>query len=309
MRNQFCDALVARLDDPNLVFLTGDLGYMALEPLREAMKERFINAGIAEQNMVSVAAGLSRQGLDVWAYSIAPFCYARAFEQLRNDVAFHNLPVKIVGNGGGYAYGVMGPTHHSIEDYGVLLTLPNTRAFVPVFDEDVPAVIAKMADKPGLSYLRLGRGEPPKGWSVPAYAPWRKLTEGFGPVVIAVGPLAGTYIEACNSIEKARRPVLWAVAELPLAENPPSKELLDAIEACGVVYIAEEHVRQGSFGSDFALYLLGSDHGNIRMRHLYARAHHFSKYGSQRYLRGESGLDPASLMQTISHYNLSRQHS
>ncbi|NEI68820.1 transketolase [Rhizobium lusitanum] len=307
MRNQFCDALVALSDDQNVVFLTGDLGFMALEPLRKAMKERFVNAGIAEQNMISVAAGLSRQGLDVWAYSIAPFCYARAFEQLRNDVAFHNLPVKIVGNGGGYGYGVMGPTHHAIEDYGILLTLPNTRAFVPVFDEDIPAVISKMSGAPGLSYLRLGRGEPPKDWSVPAYAPWRQLTEGRGSVVIAVGPLAGTYVQSCNSIDEAQRPNLWAVAELPLAANPLPRDLLDAIEARGEVYVAEEHVRYGSFGSDLALYLLDGDHGNIRMRHLYARAHHFPKYGSQRYLRGESGLDPASLMDAISHSSLTGQ--
>lgn len=101
MRLQFCDSMVARSAAPNMVFLTGDLGFMALEPLQATMGERFINAGVAEQNMISVAAGLSREGFEVWAYSIAPFCYARPFEQIRNDVCFHGLPVKLVGNGGG----------------------------------------------------------------------------------------------------------------------------------------------------------------------------------------------------------------
>ena len=84
------------------------MGYQALEPLRESLGERFINAGVAEQNMVSVAAGLAKTGLQPWVYSIAPFVYARPFEQIRNDVCLHDLPVRLVGNGGGYAYGVMG---------------------------------------------------------------------------------------------------------------------------------------------------------------------------------------------------------
>ena len=125
MRKQLCDALVARAaEQEDMVFLTGDLGFNALEPLRAAMGDRFINAGVAEQNMVTVAAALAAQDLEVWVYSIAPFVYARPFEQIRNDICFHHRPVTLIGNGGGYGYGVMGPTHHAIEDYGALLTLP-----------------------------------------------------------------------------------------------------------------------------------------------------------------------------------------
>src|SRR5438874_6912423 len=144
MRNVFCQSLVAQAARPEFVFLTGDLGYKALEPLRDALGRRFINAGVAEQNMVTVAAGLAKAGLRPWAYSIAPFLYARPFEQIRNDVCLHNLPVMLVGNGGGYAYGVMGATHHALEDYGTLLTLPNLRALVPAFDPDVTALVERM---------------------------------------------------------------------------------------------------------------------------------------------------------------------
>ena len=141
MRKQLCDALVKRSNNPDMVFLTGDLGFMALEPLQAAMGDRFINAGVAEQNMVTVAAALAKQDMEVWAYSIAPFIYARPFEQIRNDIAFHNLPVNLIGNGGGYGYGVMGPTHHAIDDYGSLLTLPNMSVYIPAFDEDMDAVV------------------------------------------------------------------------------------------------------------------------------------------------------------------------
>jgi len=114
MRKQFCDAMVARSTSNRLVFMSGDLGFMALEPLQAALGDYFINAGVAEQNMMSVAAAMARQGIEAWAYSIAPFCYARPFEQIRNDITFHALPVKLVGNGGGFGYGVQGPTHHAI---------------------------------------------------------------------------------------------------------------------------------------------------------------------------------------------------
>nr|WP_199043632.1 hypothetical protein [Dyella sp. ASV24] len=298
MRKQLCDALVNRAQRPDMVFLTGDLGFMALEPLQQALGKRFINAGVAEQNMVSVSAAMARQGLEAWVYSIAPFCYARPFEQIRNDITFHGLPVRLIGNGGGYGYGVMGPTHHAIEDYGVLLTLPNLKAYVPVFDEDVGDVIQSAGESPMAVYLRLGRGEPPRGFAVPAYAPWRQLTNGGGVPVIAVGPLAGTYIDAIQELPKASRPNLWALAELPLSQNPPPLALMAQVAAHGAVCVAEEHVERGSFAAEFALYLL-REGTNARLHHLYARAHHYPRYGSQTYLRKASGLDPGSLLNAI----------
>src|SRR6266851_2115208 len=164
MRNAFCSALVALSAEKAFVFFTGDLGFMALEPLQRAMAGRFINAGVAEQNMISVAAGAASVGEQCWVYSIAPFLYGRPFEQIRNDVCLHDFDVKLVGNGGGYGYGVMGATHHAIEDYGVLCGLQNMRVHVPAFADDVAPILARMAADPHPAYLRLGRCEKPKGW-------------------------------------------------------------------------------------------------------------------------------------------------
>lgn len=299
MRKQLCDALVARSAQPEMVFLTGDLGFMALEPLQAAMGSRFINAGVAEQNMISVAAALSRQNLEVWAYSIAPFVYARPFEQVRNDIAFHNLPVKLIGNGGGYGYGVMGPTHHAIEDYGVMLTLPNMSVYAPVFDEDMEAVVTRAGASSRPCYIRMGRGEPPRGYEVPTYAPWRQLTHGKGAVVIAVGPLAGTYIEAFESLPIEHRPNLWAVAELPIEQSPMPTELIGQIMAASVLCVAEEHVQRGGFGSELLLHLASQRIPVRGFQHLYARAHHFERYGSQRFLRGQAGLDVDSMLTAL----------
>src|SRR5580704_2056897 len=137
MRQAFCQAMVSHAARGDFVFLTGDLGFMALEPLRAALGRRFINGGVAEQNLVSVSAGLARAGMRPWVYSIAPFIYARPYEQVRNDLCLHQLPVVLVGNGGGYGYGVMGATHHSLEDNGALLCLPHMRVYIPAFDSDV----------------------------------------------------------------------------------------------------------------------------------------------------------------------------
>lgn len=299
MRKQLCDALVARAVKPEMVFLTGDLGFMALEPLQSVLGSRFINAGVAEQNMISVAAALARQEFDVWVYSIAPFVYARPFEQIRNDITFHNLPVKLIGNGGGYGYGVMGPTHHAIEDYGVLLTLPNMTVYVPIFDEDMDSVIMRAGASIHPAYIRLGRGEPPKDYTVPAYSPWRQLTHGNGPVVIVVGPLAGTYIEVFNRLPTERRPNLWAVAELPIEQSPMPAELIVQIEASTSLSVAEEHVRRGGFGSELMLHLADRGIKVRRFRHLYALAHHYASYGSQSFLRKLSGLDPDSVLAAL----------
>ena len=299
MRKQLCDALVARSVNPDMVFLTGDLGFMALEPLQQTMQDRFINAGVAEQNMVSVAAAMARDGWEAWVYSIAPFCYARPFEQIRNDVAFHNLPVKLIGNGGGYGYGVMGPTHHAIEDYGIMLTLPNMRVFIPAFDEDVNATINRAGDGQNPAYLRLGRGEIPVGFEVPSYAPWRQLTAGGGMVVIVAGPLVGTYIETFQNLPEQIRPNLWIVTELPLEQNPPPAELIEQLSSARGLCIVEEHVRHGGLASELALLLLEKKLEVGAFHHLYARAHHYAAYGSQNFLRSQSRIDIHSVISVV----------
>lgn len=299
MRKQLCEALITRATSPQMVFLTGDLGFMALEDLRDVMGNRFINAGVAEQNMITVSAAMAKQGLEVWAYSIAPFCYARPFEQIRNDVCFHDLPVKIVANGGGYGYGVMGPTHHAIEDYGVLLTLPNMSAYVPVFDEDLYAVIPTVGADIHPAYLRLGRGEAPKEFAIPTYAPWRQLTSGQGKVVIAVGPIAGTYISAFMQMSDSVRPNLWAVSELPLGKHPLPKALQDQLEAGADLMVIEEHVSRGGFGSELALYLLNHSMKPKSFAHFFAKNHIYSHYGSQPYLRKQSGLGVEAICSAV----------
>lgn len=294
MRNEFCSSLVEIAHHPDFVFLTGDLGYKALEPLRDAAGAHFINAGVAEQNMVTVAAGLAKTGLRPWVYSIAPFVYARPYEQIRNDVCFHNLPVKLVGNGGGYGYGVMGSTHHALEDYGALLCLPNMHAFVPAFAQDVPPIVHKLQDFPYPAYLRLGAGEEPKDIEIPSYAPWRKLLSGGGPTMLAVGPLVGPILAATHKLDYSSRPNLWVLTELPLSEMP--EEFLSDLERSGHLFVVEEHVVQGGAGQMLAHHLLTLGKSPKQFTHRAALGYVSGLYGSQKYHRAECGLDAESIV-------------
>ncbi|MBI5792162.1 MAG: transketolase [Rhodocyclales bacterium] len=272
---------------------------MALEPLRDAMGRFFINAGVAEQNMISVAAGMTRSGIDTWAYSIAPFAYARPFEQIRNDVCLNRLPVRIVGNGGGYAYGVMGPSHHAIEDYGVLLGLQGMAVYVPAFAADVEPAIRTMALDSAPAYLRLGRCEKPAEFQVPAFQPWRLLIDGGGPVLAAVGPLAGALLKRVMVMEPSVRPALWVLSVMPngLADIPPP--LVDAVRSGRVFAVAEEHVAHGGAGQALLAALARRGVAPARFLHFHAVGYPSGRYGSQAFHRQESGIDPDSVLERL----------
>ncbi len=293
MRKELCNSLIDCASNKNMIFLTGDLGFMALEKLRGKLKKRFINAGVAEQNMLSISAAMAREGMQTWVYSIAPFLYARPFEQIRNDICFHELPVKLIGNGGGYGYGVMGPTHHAIEDYGTLLTLPKMSVYLPIFNSDIAPIIKKMIHEKGPSYLRLGLDESINSFQCPAYAPWRRIIDGKGgALVIACGTIAGSYIDSFQKIPENKRPEFWVISELPINENTVPNSLVGKIKNCSELIVIEEHVAHGGFASELCLYLMKQKIIIKKFKHYSALKHIFETYGSQKFLRKESLLDP-----------------
>jgi transketolase len=299
MRNAFCSALVSLNAQKPIVFFTGDLGFMALEPLQRTMGERFINAGVAEQNMISVAAGVASVGEQCWAYSIAPFVFGRPFEQIRNDVCLHDFDVKLVGNGGGYGYGVMGATHHAIEDYGVMCALQNMRVHVPAFADDIEPIVGRMAADRHPAYLRLGRCEKPKDYTLPEYAPWRRLLTGQTGVLLVVGPGAGGLLAQMSKLAEKVRPELWVATELPFKSETISPLFLKRIRETGALFVLEEHVAQGGVGQMLAHLLLGAGIHIPRFHHFHAKGYISGRYGSQAFHRAENGLDPASVLAEV----------
>ena len=277
-------ALVTRLmerQDPRLVFMTGDVGFNLLEPLQEQLGPRFINAGIAEQNMVGAAAGLADTGLRPWVYTIAPFLYARAFEQIRNDVCLPNRPVTLVGAGGGYGYGVMGPSHHALEDYGVLCALPNLKVYIPAFDEDIPTIVdLQMGGGP--AYIRLDKSNKPFPYVAGPFDQWRRVAAGvkWGPVDVVCGPLAG------NMVYAPSHSALWILSQLPLIPEEVPTELWD----CEHLTVTEEHGYMGSAGMQLLHALHSIGHPPKKWTHRCAWGYLSGTYGSQDFHRRECGL-------------------
>jgi transketolase len=158
MRTGFIEALIELAADDDRVFLlTADLGWSVVEPFAERFPDRFLNVGVAEQNMLGVATGLAQTGYVPFVYSIATFSSMRCYEQIRNGPILHRLPVRVVGIGGGYAYGHAGPTHYALEDLCLARTQPGLTVAAPCDRRQAQAVIAATADLPGPAYLRIGK--------------------------------------------------------------------------------------------------------------------------------------------------------
>ncbi len=158
MRNAFMSELVALAAiNKNIVLMVGDLGYSVVEPFRDQFPDRFINAGVAEQNMMGMAAGLASEGCHVFVYSIANFPTFRCAEQIRNDVDYHQLPVTVVSVGGGLAYGNLGYSHHAVQDYALMRVMPNMLIGAPGDPLEVSSCLRYLVNNPQPSYLRLGK--------------------------------------------------------------------------------------------------------------------------------------------------------
>jgi transketolase len=287
MRDEFTQAIVALFGSrPDLVFITADVGYMAVEGIAETCGERFINVGIAEQNMVSLAAGLAHQGHLPWVYGIAPFVAFRPYEQIRTDVCLHKLPVKLVGNGGGYGYGIMGPTHHAVEDVGALRVLPNMRIYLPLTAGDVRQAVDMMARDPLPNYLRLNRPANIPG-GAPPFAAWRKIKPGRKCVVIGMGPVLGNLYEIGDP-DLLEDLEIWNVGTLPLEEIPA--DLLASIKEKRRLVTIEEHYRSCGIGEAVSYLLLREGVPALSFSSLHAQGYPSGRYGSQRWHQEESAL-------------------
>lgn len=159
MRKPFMEELTAGvISGRPIMLITGDLGWGVVEEFAKRFPKNFINAGVAEQNMMGMAAGMAAEGYHVFVYSIGNFSTFRCAEQIRNDVDYHNLPVTVVSVGGGLAYGAMGYSHHAVQDYALIRSMPNMLIAAPCDDMEATACVRYLIENPQPSYLRLGRG-------------------------------------------------------------------------------------------------------------------------------------------------------
>ncbi len=299
MRKAFSNIIQETGRNKDVIFLTGDLGYNAFENISESMGDRFINMGVAEQNMIGVAAGLAHRGFKVFCYSIAPFITYRCLEQIRIDVCFHKLPVFIVGNGGGYGYGIMGATHHAIEDLACMSSLPDMTCYVPAFLEDVDLSVREILDKKKPAYLRLGLGKKNPFASVSNIESISEInaSEKSGLTIVAIGPVMNNVIEAIEKESLKENVDLFAVKKIPF--DRISEKLKSSLQKTKKLLLVEEHVSRGGLSEHVSLKLLEESIQLEKLRSLHALGYPNTLYGDQNYHLEQSGLDPVNILKTI----------
>ena len=298
MRREFSDAIEKiATEDEKIIFITGDLGYNALENLQAKLGNRFINAGVAEQNMVGMAAGMAYKGFKVFCYSIAPFVVYRCLEQFRNDVCLHNLPVFLVGNGGGYGYGIMGSTHHAIEDIAALSSLQNVKCWIPAFADEVGNSLNQivLASKP--AYLRLGAGKnTPNNFGQFGSLKWINKVENAKGTIIALGPVANNVVLALNNSGFINHFDLFVATYLPLKLTHEAIALLRKAKS---IIIVEEHVSIGGLAQQISVQLLENGISPQKFISLRAEGYPDGTYGDQNFHQTQSGLNETNIIHVL----------
>ena len=301
MRDTFVRTLVdLAKDNKNIELVTGDLGFGVLKPFWEQCPNQFTNAGIAEQNMASLAAGMALSGKIVFTYSIGNFPTLRCLEQIRNDCAYHNANVKIVCIGGGFSYGSLGMSHQATEDIAILRALPNVAVFAPGDLVEAEAVTKAIANYPGTCYLRLGRGGEKRiharidnfqiGKAI-------KVKDGKDIAIFSTGAIMDEVMEAYELlVKKGYSPSIYSFPTI----KPIDEEVIgQCARDYKLIVTVEEHNVVGGFGSAVSEGVAGLDCEKARVVRVGLNDEYSIKVGSQKYLRKEYGLDGVKIFKTI----------
>lgn len=286
-------------ENKDVELITGDLGFGVLKPFWEAVPDQFLNAGIAEQNMTSMAAGMALEGKTVFTYSIGNFPTLRCLEQIRNDCAYHGANVNIVCVGGGFVYGSLGVSHHATEDLAVMRALPDVAVFAPADRVEAAAVARAVVDYPGTCYIRLGRGgEQVARESISRFEVGKALPvqEGSRVAIFTTGDIFGEAAAAASLLEQQGiRPAVYTFPTVkPLDE--------ETVRACAGRYellvTCEEHNVLGGLGSAVAE-VLAETAGHARLVRLGITGSYCTAVGDQNYLRQLYGLTGEQIAQRI----------
>lgn len=290
MRTAFIKALVElATNDPRILLLTGDLGYMVIEPYVERFSDRFINVGVAEQNMVGLATGLAEAGFIPFIYSIAPFAALRPFEFIRNGPVYHQLPVRIVGVGQGVEYGFNGHSHFGVDDVGVLRTQPGLAIIAPADDIQAITAIEKTRDLMGPVYFRLSKDsfEIPNLSRSFELGQTQRIGNGKDVLILSTGAITREVIRAAQLLsEHGLATTIVVIASIAPA---PVSDLIEALSAFKFAFTVESHYITGGIGSLVAEIV--ADYGlNIQVVRLGFGTLLNNSLGSSSYLHDTNGL-------------------
>jgi transketolase len=296
MRKAFATTLAELAGrDERIVLLTGDLGYMALEPFAERWPERFFNVGVAEQNMVGIATGLAEAGFIPWVYSIVTFATLRPFEFIRNGPIQHQLPVRIVGVGGGVEYGHNGLSHYGLEDIGVLRTQPALTIVAPSDSAQTRSALLQTWDLPGPIYFRLGKDDKAVVDGLEGrfqLGRCQLLGEGGDFLFVTTGNMAQEVVLAARHLEKEG--VACTVALVSSLNPAPIGDLTEILSRFKSVSTVESHYITGGLGSLVAE-IIAECGLNCRLNRFGVREIPDGRTGSQAYLYEKMGLSASAL--------------
>jgi len=300
MRTAFIETLFEMASaDERITLVVGDLGFGVVTKFMRELPRQFVNAGVAEQNMTGLAAGMALSGKIVFTYSIANFPVLRCLEQIRNDVCYHNANVKIVAVGGGMAYGALGMTHHATEDIAIIRALPNILIVAPNDPVEARLATKAVAEHPGPCYLRLGRaGESIVHTSDIAFELGKAITvlEGTDLTIIVTGGLLQNALSAAESLtRKGIRPRVLSMHTVKPLDNAA---ILAAARETEAIFTVEEHSIVGGLGGAVAELLAEQDQ-QVKFKRIGLDNAFASKVGDQDYLRREYGLDDAGILSLI----------
>lgn len=289
--------------DRNVELITGDLGFGVLKPFWETLPDQFVNAGIAEQNMTGVAAGLALEGKKVFTYSIGNFPTLRCLEQIRNDCAYHNANVNVICVGGGYVYGSLGMSHHATEDIAILRALPDVTVICPGDPTEAALAVKKIANTDGTCYLRLGRGGEKninnviKEFEIGKAYKLREANKSDKKIAIfSTGAILEETTKACDMLEAAGFGV--EQYSFPTVKPIDKKAIIECAKKFDNIFTVEEHNVVGGFGSAVAE-VLAECGENTKLHRIGINDFYCIKVGSQAYLREQVGINAEGITNKV----------
>jgi transketolase len=299
MRAAFVQTLVELGErDRRVLLLTADLGFMALEPFAERNPKQFLNVGVAEQNMVGVACGLAEAGFLPFVYSIATFASMRGYEFIRNGPILHELPVRIVGVGGGFEYGTAGPTHHALEDVGLMRMHSQLTVIAPADHQQTRNALLATWQLPGPVYYRLGKDDKTIVPGLDGRFEMGRVAligQGSDLLILSMGSVS---VEAAAAVEMLAAKGLNCTLGIVACVNPaPVTDLIEMLSRFPVAITVEAHYVSGGLGSLVSEVI--ADHGiSCTVVRCGVSSQTSGLTGSQAYLHRVHGLDRESLVAT-----------
>ena len=301
MRNAAINQLIKRAkENENIILVTGDLGFGVLDSFQQQFPQRFINAGISEQNMASIAAGMALEGKTVFTYSIANFPTLRCLEQIRNDAAYHDANVKILAIGCGMAYGSLGMSHHATEDIAIMRALPNITVLTPGDLSEAEAAIDFACQEKGTCYIRLGKGREPRIHSEEERYDITKpvpIINGEKICILSSGGILDVAKAAAGQLHQYGYNA--ALYSIPMVKPLAEKAVMELAAQYKLLVTIEEHNILGGLGGAISEVIAQMTGDRATLLRCGIPDVYSSVVGSQDYLRDVYGISPEKIVQRI----------